>query len=138
VTTDPSAASTVDAVAAITGRGAYGVGARADAVLECSGSPRAFADAIKVARGGARLVIAALYEENVEFRPNRVVEKELEVRGSFAYRDEFGAVITELERGALDAERLISHTFALERIQEAFTTQSDARRSIKVAVAPDA
>jgi threonine dehydrogenase-like Zn-dependent dehydrogenase len=137
VAIDPSTASTVDAVAAITGHGAYGIGARADAVLECSGSPHAFADAIKVARGGARLVIAALYEKNVEFRPSRLVEKELEVRGSFAYRDEFGRVIRELERGSLDAEQLISHTFALEQIQEAFTTQADAGRSIKVAVALD-
>jgi Zn-dependent alcohol dehydrogenase len=46
-------------------------------------------------------------------------------------------VIRELERGSLDAEQLISHTFALEQIQEAFTTQADAGRSIKVAVALD-
>jgi len=137
VVVDPAAESIVDAVASLTGRGAYGLGARADAVLECSGSPRAFADAIKVARGGARLVIAALYADKVELRPDRLVEKELEVRGSFAYRGEFRPVIAELERGALDAERLISHTFALERIQDAFAVQADASRSIKVTVTPN-
>ena len=58
------------------------------------------------------------------------------MRGSFAYRGEFRPVIAELERGALDAERLISHTFALERIQDAFAVQADASQSIKVTVTP--
>ena len=136
VVVDPVAASTVEAVAAITGPGLYGAGARADVVLECSGAPPAFADAIRVARSGATLVIAALYKNKVEFRPDRLVEKELTVRGSFAYRDEFPAVIAELERGAIDVDRLISHTFPLERIQEAFAIQLDAAQSVKVTVSP--
>ena len=136
VVVDPVSASAVDAVAEITGPGLYGAGARADVVLECSGAPQAFADAIRVARSGARLVIAALYKNKVEFRPDRLVEKELTVRGSFAYRDEFSAVITELERGGLDPDRLVSHSFPLERIQEAFAVQLDAARSVKVTVSP--
>jgi threonine dehydrogenase-like Zn-dependent dehydrogenase len=133
---DPSAGSIVEAVALQTGPGAGGRGARADAVLECSGTAAAFADAVKVARAGARLVIAALYKDTVALRLDRLVEKELEVRGSFAYRDEFGPVIKELARGSLAAERMVSHSFALDRIQEAFTTQADPARSIKVTVTP--
>jgi threonine dehydrogenase-like Zn-dependent dehydrogenase len=133
---DPAAASAVAAVAGITGPGLYGAGARADVVLECSGAPPAFADAIRVARSGATLVIAALYKNKVEFRPDRLVEKELTVRGSFGYRDEFPAVIAELERGAIDVDRLISHSFPLEQIQEAFAVQLDAAQSVKVTVSP--
>lgn len=135
---DPAAASTVEAVAGITGRGAYGLGARADAVIECSGSPIAFGEALKVARGGARMVIAALYKDKVQFRPDQLVTKELAVHGSFAYRDEFSAVIAELAHGRLDAPRLVSHTYTLDAIQEAFVTQGDASRSIKVTVVPNA
>lgn len=138
VVVNPLAESIVDAVAGITGPGLYGVGARADAMIECSGAPQAFADAIKVARGGATMVIAALYKSKVELRPDRLVEKELTVRGSFAYKDEFPLVIAELERGGLDPERLISHNFPLARIQDAFATQLDAGRSIKVTVSPGA
>jgi threonine dehydrogenase-like Zn-dependent dehydrogenase len=138
VVADPLAGSVVDAVAEVTGPGLYGVGARADVVLECSGAAPAFADAIKAARGGATLVIAALYKDKVELRPDRLVEKELTLRGSFAYKDEFPAVIAELERRALDPERLISHSFPLDDIQEAFATQADARRSLKVTVSPGA
>lgn len=136
VVVDPLAGSVVDAVAEITGPGLYGRGARADRVLECSGAAAAFGDAIRVARSGATLVIAALYKQKVELRPDRLVEKELTVRGSFGYRDEFPVVIDELRRGGLDAERLISHTFPLDRIHEAFAVQADANRSLKVTVSP--
>lgn len=136
VVVDPVAASTVDAVAEVTGRGLYGTGARADRVLECSGAGVAFTDAIRVARSGATLVVAALYKDKVELRPDRFVEKELTVRGSFAYRDEFPAVITELEEGRIDPEHLISHTFALDDIQAAFAAQADAANSVKVTVEP--
>lgn len=136
VVVDSVSESTVEAVATITGPGLYGAGARADVVLECSGAAPAFGDAIRVARSGGTLVIAALYKHKVELRPDRLVEKELTVRGSFAYRDEFPAVIAELERGGLDAEALVSHSFPLERIEEAFATQADAGRSLKVTVSP--
>jgi threonine dehydrogenase-like Zn-dependent dehydrogenase len=136
VVVDPVAEPVVDAVAAITGPGLYGAGARADTVIECSGAPQAFLDGIKVARSGATLVIAALYKSKVELRPDRLVEKELIVRGSFGYKDEFPAVIAALERGAIDPERLISHNFPLDRIEEAFATQADAGRSLKVTVSP--
>ena len=136
VVVDPVSESTVEAVAAVTGPGLYGAGARADVVLECSGATPVFTDAIRVARSGANVVIAALYKSKVELQPNRLVEKELTLRGSFGYRDEFPAVIAEFERGGLDPERLISHTFPLDQIQEAFATQADASRSLKVTVNP--
>jgi (R,R)-butanediol dehydrogenase / meso-butanediol dehydrogenase / diacetyl reductase len=131
---DPTSGSTVEAVAAVTGAGPYGTGARADVVLECSGAAPVFTDALRVARSGGTVVVAALYKSKLELHPNRLVEKELTLRGSFGYRDEFPRVIEELEGGGLDAERLISHTFPLAQIQEAFATQADASRSLKVAV----
>jgi threonine dehydrogenase-like Zn-dependent dehydrogenase len=133
---DPVSESTVEAVAAVTGAGPYGAGARADVAIECSGAAPVFTDAIRVTRGGGTVVIAALYKAKLELQPNRLVEKELTVRGSFGYRDEFPLVIAEFERGGLDPERLISHTFPLDRIQEAFATQADADRSLKVTVVP--
>jgi threonine dehydrogenase-like Zn-dependent dehydrogenase len=47
-------------------------------------------------------------------------------------------VIAEFEAHRLDPERLISHTFPLDQIQEAFATQADAGRSLKVTVDPRA
>lgn len=133
---DPGEIDPVDAVRALTGPGAFGLGARADLVVECAGVPRAFADALKVVRHGGRLVAAAMYTGKLELNPSRIVEKELIVRGSFAYNDEFSRVIRLLAAGVLDPDRLVSHRFPLERIEDAFRAQLDREQALKVLVGP--
>lgn len=137
ITIDPIAEKTVDRVVEVTGPGGYGMGAAADFVVECSGAAPAFGDALKVVRHGGRMVVAAMYPERVTLRPDRFVEKELEIRGSMAYKDEFGRVLKMMEAGLIDRELFISHTFGLENILEAFHTQLDKDRSLKVLVEPE-
>jgi (R,R)-butanediol dehydrogenase/meso-butanediol dehydrogenase/diacetyl reductase len=132
---DPAAA--VEAVRTVTGSGPFG-GARADLAVECAGVGQAFTDATRILRNGGRLVLAAIYGRAFEVNPGRIVEKELTVRGSFAYNDEFGRVIDLLANGAIDASRFISHRFPLERIEDAFRMQLDRERSLKVLVTPQA
>jgi threonine dehydrogenase-like Zn-dependent dehydrogenase len=113
-----------------------GLGARADAAIDCAGVAPAFADAVKCLRGGGTLVLAAIYARRIEFSPDRLTEKELVVRGSFAYRDEFPAVIEALARGDIAPPAFISHTFALGEIEAAFRAQLDKDASLKVLVTP--
>ena len=134
---DPVAENTVERVVEVTGPGGYGMGAAADLVVECSGAAPAFGDALKVIRHGGRMSVAAMYPERVTLRPDRFVEKELEIHGSFAYKDEFGRVIDLMEQGAIDKDIFVSHTFGLEDTLEAFKTQLDKDASLKVMVEPD-
>jgi threonine dehydrogenase-like Zn-dependent dehydrogenase len=120
----------------ITGVGAYGVGARADIVIEASGVPSLLADAISMTRAGGKLRIAALYEGNVPIDANQIVQKEMSVAGTFAYRGEFSQVLQMLSDGRVTAEPLITHTFSLDQITEAFTAQLSKDSSIKVQIAP--
>lgn len=133
---DPANEDTTEAVREITGPGAFGLGARADVVIDCAGAPAGFRDALKSVRHGGTLVLTAMYGRKVELTPDRIVEKELTVRGSFAYRDEFPQVLRHLAEGSVDPELLISHAFALERGPEAFEAQLDRERSLKVLVSP--
>jgi L-idonate 5-dehydrogenase len=80
--------------------------------------------------------MAAIFGRAVSALLDRIVEKELTVRGSFAYRDEFGQVIEMIASGAIDPELFITHEFALDDIELAFRTQLDADRSVKVLVVP--
>lgn len=137
LTVDPSAEKTVDRVKEVTGPGGFGMGAAADFVVECSGAAPAFADALKVVRHGGRFVVAAMYPERVTLRPDRFVEKELEIHGSFAYKDEFGRVVDMMAAGLIDADLFISHTFGLEDTLQAFRTQLDKDVSLKVMVEPE-
>lgn len=136
VVVDPLAEDTTEAVREITGAGAFGLGARADVVIDCAGAAAGFRDALKSIRSGGTLVLAAMYSGKVELRPDRIVEKGLRIHGSLAYRDEFPAVIDHLAAGDVDAGRLISHRFPLEEAQAAFAAQLDRETSLKVLVSP--
>lgn len=133
---DPEAADVVAAVQEWTGVGAWGRGARADLVVECSGVPEALTAGLKTLRHGGTLVVAAVYARKWEINPTRLMEKELTFRGSFAYGDEFPRVLRLLAAGDLAAERLVSHVFPLARIEEAFAAQLERDSSIKVIVEP--
>jgi 2-desacetyl-2-hydroxyethyl bacteriochlorophyllide A dehydrogenase len=124
------------AVTAITGEGAYGVGARADIVIEASGVPMLLSQAVSMTRAGGKLRIAALYEGDVPIPANQIVQKEMSVSGTFAYKGEFGQVMQMLAAGRIVAAPIVTHTFALDDIEQAFRTQLDKDVSIKVQVAP--
>jgi 2-desacetyl-2-hydroxyethyl bacteriochlorophyllide A dehydrogenase len=127
---------TLAAVQELTGIGAYGVGARADIVIEASGVGALLNQAISMTRAGGKLRIAALYEGNVAIDATQIVQKEMSVAGTFAYRGEFPQVLQMLADGRATAEPMISHTFALDDTQAAFTAQLAKDTSIKVQVAP--
>lgn len=130
---------TEDPLAALqqmTGVGVGGLGARADIVIEASGVPSLLAEAISMTRAGGRLRIAALYEGEVSLDANQIVQKEMDVRGTFAYEGEFVTVLEMLADGRVRAEPLITHTFGLDDLGSAFEAQLDKNSSIKVQVAP--
>lgn len=126
----------LEAVTEITGEGAYGVGARADIVIEASGVPALLGQAISMTRAAGKLRIAALYEGEPPIPANQIVQKEMSVSGTFAYKGEFGQVIELLAAGRVQAAPVITHTFALDDIEQAFRTQLDKDISIKVQVTP--
>jgi 2-desacetyl-2-hydroxyethyl bacteriochlorophyllide A dehydrogenase len=131
---DPLVQDVAAEMRALTGPGGMGLGARVDVVIDCAGVAIAFKDALKSVRHGGTVVLAAMYGQRIELVPDRIVEKELRVQGSFAYRDEFPAVIAALADGSIDAEQFISHHFPLDQTPQAFLAQLDRDRSLKVLV----
>jgi 2-desacetyl-2-hydroxyethyl bacteriochlorophyllide A dehydrogenase len=136
VTVDPIATKITDAVRKVTGPGGYGLGARADVVIDAAGAAPAFAEGLKSVRHGGTMSLAAMYNGKIELNPSRIVEKELTIRGSFAYNDEFPMVIDAIERGDVDPALFVSHRFSLEDVEPAFRTQLDRDVSLKVLVRP--
>jgi 2-desacetyl-2-hydroxyethyl bacteriochlorophyllide A dehydrogenase len=135
-TIDPLNESTVDVMREITGPGGFGLGARADIVIDGAGSPAAFMEGLKSVRHGGKMSLAAMYSGKVELRLDRVVEKELKVLGSFAYKDEFNEVIDLLASGAIKPDDFITHEFELNDISAAFKQQLERESSLKVLVHP--
>jgi 2-desacetyl-2-hydroxyethyl bacteriochlorophyllide A dehydrogenase len=133
---NPATEDVTDTMRCLTGPGPYGLGARVDVVFECSGSPAALAAALKCARPGGTVVLGGIYGRAIPARLDIVVTKELRLRGTAAYADEFPTVISHLSAGTLRAEEFVSHTFSLDDVDSAFRTQMDPEQSLKVQVRP--
>lgn len=136
VVVDPLREDVTAVVRSFTGAGGYGLGARADVVFECAGSEAALAVALKCVRQGGAIVLSGIFGAKVTAPLDRMVEKEIRMQGSTAYRDEFAAVIKLMTQRVLRAEDFVSHTYPLARIGEAFAVQGDASVSLKVQLVP--
>lgn len=129
-------ADVLDEIIRLTGAGAYGVGARADIVVECSGVPRMLGQAVEMVRHAGKVLVTALYDDPVPIDGTMIVQKELSLQGCFAYHGEFPTAIELLRSKRAQADPLVSHEISLEQIDDAFQVQMDANRSVKVLVTP--
>ena len=115
----------------------YQVSGAIGAVFETSGAVTVLPVALELARAGAAISLIGLAGRNAEVDLNYAVQKELRLLGSFAYAPQDAQeAFRLLSARKVHVEPLVSHTFALADIAEAFETQRDPSRSIKVMVTP--
>lgn len=131
------AAGTDDAVAAARAlSGRDGV----DVVIETAGTAAAVELAlgqVGFVRPGGRVVLTGLPHDPARIDFFWIVRREIEVRGSMIYQQEFGEAVALLARGAVEVGPLLTHRFPLEAIEEALLTHRRPE-AIKVAVFPGA
>ena len=106
-----------------------------DLVVETAGTADAVQQAVELCRPGGRVVLTGLPHEPTELNFFWVVRRELRIIGSMIYQNEFHEAIRLLSAGAVRVDRLLTHQFPLDRIQEAFQAHR-APDAIKVAVFP--
>jgi 2-desacetyl-2-hydroxyethyl bacteriochlorophyllide A dehydrogenase len=125
-----------------TGRSFSGKGGGcADIVIECSGAPAAFKQAIEMTRTGGHIVLVGLYEQEISFDVNRIIHKQLKLVSSFIpgrrpAPKEISDCMDLIASGKVKVRPLISHEFPLDEIMNAFETQTRASESVKVIVKP--
>ena len=125
-----------------TGRSFSGKGGGcADIVMECSGVPVALQQAIEMTRTGGRIVLVGVFEQEVPVNFNRIIHKQLSLISSYSkgqkpIGEEIKAAIELISSGKVDAKALISHTFPLDKIMEAFEVQANPEQSVKVVIKP--
>ena len=108
-----------------------------DLVIETAGTARAVEQAVSLCRPGGRVVLTGLPHEATALNFFWVVRRELRIIGSMIYQDEFPEAMRLLAAGAVRTDRLLSRTFPLDRIDDAFEAHRSPD-SIKVAVIPPA
>jgi (R,R)-butanediol dehydrogenase/meso-butanediol dehydrogenase/diacetyl reductase len=111
---------------------------KADIVFECSGASSLIGQALRSVHPGGSVVAVALYGEPTDINQTLGVLRELRLQGSFSMSvADFGTAVDLLNTRAFDADALVSDSFALTDVVEAFQVAARGGRSIKVMVTPD-
>ena len=124
----------------------------ADIVAECAGVPATFLQAVEIVRqgcfkpaqgiirDGGKIIIPAIYEQPIQWLPNRMIFGNIMIIGMMGggvpSQVGFAQAINLLKTGMVDTQSLITHEFPLNKITEAFETASKTDESIKVLVKP--
>jgi L-idonate 5-dehydrogenase len=104
---------------------------RIDACFECSGNAQAIAAVIGTLKPKGRMVLVGLGGD-CPMPMNTIVAKELVVRGTFRFDEEFAVATDLIARRVVDLRPMISATYPMEEAVEAFGHASDRKRATKV------
>ena len=114
-----------------------------DVVYDCAGmgknfqGPSVLEQALAIVRQNGKVVVVAVFEQDVTIDYNVVIRKGIQILGSWAWEmDEFLESARLIASGEIDRKPLVSHTFALEEASKAYETQLMAEEAIKVVFTP--
>lgn len=106
--------------------------------FECSGAQPMITTATAVTRAGGTVALTGLSGHRPAVDLDTVVQKELRLRGTFAYTgDDATEAFRLLLDGEVDVAPLVTHRIPLSRVAEAFAAQHATDGSVKVVVLPD-
>lgn len=90
-----------------------------DLIYETSGAPSGLADAIGLAAPGGKIALLGLPGHDSPVSTSQIVRKELSIKGSMIYTDEFPGVLELLQSGKIDPSPLISGVIELDDLDNA-------------------
>lgn len=104
-----------------------------DVALECSGANVALSGAIAVLRPRGVMVQVGMGGD-MTLPMQAVTAKEIDLRGSFRFHEEFSTAVELMQKGLIDVSGLITHEFALVDAVEAFETAADRSKAMKAQI----
>jgi threonine dehydrogenase-like Zn-dependent dehydrogenase len=105
-----------------------------DIAIECTGIRKPFFTALKTLRYSGMLLQVGVFTQAFEFNPVTLTDKSIIIN---AYNGgDYAASAAAVNAHVIDFKKLVSHTFPLDQINEAFAAQFNANESIKVVVKP--
>ncbi|MDA1001517.1 MAG: alcohol dehydrogenase catalytic domain-containing protein [bacterium] len=91
-----------------------------DLVIECAGPPEAMRNAVAMARRGGRVVLEGINGgKEVSLPSDRIVLDEITIFGGRGSPNCYPRAIQLITEGHIDAEKMLTHTFPLDRFDEA-------------------
>jgi L-iditol 2-dehydrogenase len=106
-----------------------------DVVFETAGSRFTIAQTAHIAKRGGRIVLVGMSaEEEITFNFGQIMAKELEIRSLFRYVNLFPASVAVVESGLAEIEKVATHDYDLEDIQQAFEDSVNKKNEVVKAV----
>lgn len=104
-----------------------------DIHLECSGAPAALTSGVAALRPKGVLVQLGMGGDmNVPMQA--ITVKELSLRGSFRFHEEFATAVSLMQGGLIDVKPLITHSVPIEQAASGFYLASDRQQAMKVQI----
>ncbi len=104
-----------------------------DVLYECSGAQPALAAGMLTMRPKG-LVMQLGLGGDMSIPMQTLTAKELDLRGSFRFHEEFAMAVKLMQNGSVDTKPLISHTVPLEDAVKGFEIASDRTRAMKTQI----
>lgn len=109
----------------------------ADHVFECAGVPATVRAAIVATRPGGALTQVAVPAHSIPIHLGAIIQREITLRGSMAYLDEFPLAIDIIARGRVNVDDLITTEIGLADVEQTFAELTGPENTqIKVLVKP--
>jgi len=102
--------------------------------FEASGNERAVRSGLEVLKPRGVLVQLGLGGD-VAIPQNVVVAKEIEMKGTFRFHEEFGLAVDLIGKRRVDLKPLLTAVFPINDAVNAFETAADRAKSMKVQLA---
>jgi L-idonate 5-dehydrogenase len=103
--------------------------------FEASGAASALRNCIETVQPGGVIVQLGLGGGDTPVPLQMVTAKELQLRGSFRFHEEFGVAVDYIDKGMIDVKPLISATLPFTQALDAFELANDRSKSMKVQLA---
>ena len=104
-----------------------------DVMFEASGNDRALRSGLEVVTPRGVIVSIGLGGDSA-LPLNQLVGKELELRGTFRFHEEFAVAVRFLNEGLIDGRPVISHVLHFDDAIQAFDLASDKSQAMKVQI----
>jgi L-idonate 5-dehydrogenase len=106
-----------------------------DVMFEASGNAKALADGLAVVRPTGIVVQIGIAGAEMTLPMHLAVAKEIELRGTFRFHEEFALAVALIGGGLVDVMPLLTATLPLVQANEAFALAADRSKAMKVQLA---
>jgi len=104
-----------------------------DVLFECSGAAAAVAGAVPALRPGGTIMQLGLGGD-MTLPMQAITAKELSIKGSFRFHEEFFTGVSLMQKGLIDVKPLITHSFGINDAVKGFEVATDRSQAMKAQI----